>query len=276
MPADPWTLLKAWQFAPGAGIVPAVLAGAYLAAAHLAAAHLAGGRPAERGRLGGRLAGRRAWPRGRTAAFLGGLAVIAAATQGPAAVYGDVSPPAHMVQHLLLIMVAPPLLIYGRPVTLALHVTRNPWHTRIKRVLRSRVLTAATWPGTGVVLYSAVVMGTHLTGLLTARGPVHDAEHVAYLAAGYLFFLPVIGSEPIRWRASPLGRYLLLLAVMPADMVTGAVLMLRGSTGGYSAAGLHAGGLVMVAGSELIMAGLALGFAVAVVREAEPTVADQT
>lgn len=259
MAAETWTLVRAWQFAPGAGIPLAVLAAVYLGGIRRAAR-----RPGA------------AWPPGRTAAFIGGLAVVAVATLGPPSVYDDVSLPAHMVQHLLLMMVAPPLLIYGRPVTLALHAARNPWHTRVKRVLRSRALTAATWPGTGVALYAAVVVGTHLTGLLTARGPLHEAEHAAYLAAGYLFFLPVIGSEPIRWRASPLGRYLLLLAAMPADVVTGAVLMLRGRTGGYSPAGMHAGGLVMVAGSELIMAGLALGFALAIIREAEPATAEET
>jgi putative copper resistance protein D len=37
-----------------------------------------------------------------------------------------------MVQHLLLIMVAPPLLVFGRPVTLLLHAVRNPAHRRVK------------------------------------------------------------------------------------------------------------------------------------------------
>ena len=254
MPADTWTVLSAWQFAPAAGIPLAVLAVAYLAGARRAA----------------RRRTHKAWPAGRAASFLGGLAAVALATQGPPAAYDDVSLPAHMVQHLLLIMIAPPLLIYGRPVTLALHATRNPWHTRIKRVLRSRVVTAATWPGTGLALYTVVVLGTHLTALLTARGALHDAEHGAYLLAGYLYFLPVIGSEPIRWRASALGRYLLLFAAMPADIVTGAVLLLRGGTGGFSAGDMHAGGLVMLAGGELIMAGLALGLAVAVVHDADP------
>lgn len=253
MHAGTEALWRAWQFAPGAAVPLAVLAAAYLA----------GVRRAARRRPGG------PWDRTRTAAFLAGLAAATVATQGPPAVYDDVSLPAHMVQHLLLIMVAPPLLIYGRPVTLALHVARNPWHTRIKRVLRSRAVTALTWPVTGVVIYSAVVMGTHLTGLLTAQGALHESEHAAYLAAGYLYFLPIIGSEPLRWRPSALGRYLLLLAAMTADTVTGAVLLLRGRTGGFSAADMHSGGVVMLAGTELIMVSLALVFAVALVRDAE-------
>jgi quinol-cytochrome oxidoreductase complex cytochrome b subunit len=47
-----------------------------------------------------------------------GLAVVAVALQGSAGVHDDVLFSAHMVQHLLLIMAAPPLLVFGRPVTL--------------------------------------------------------------------------------------------------------------------------------------------------------------
>src|SRR5947207_875418 len=77
-----------------------------------------------------------------TLAFLLGLGAVAVAAQGSPAVYDDVLFSAHMVQHLLLIMAAPPLLIAGRPVTLLLHVTRNPMHTRVKHILRSRVISA--------------------------------------------------------------------------------------------------------------------------------------
>jgi hypothetical protein len=45
------------------------------------------------------------------------------------AVYDDVLFSAHMVQHVLLIMVAPPLLVFGRPVMLLLHSAANPVHT---------------------------------------------------------------------------------------------------------------------------------------------------
>jgi putative copper resistance protein D len=117
------------------------------------------------------------------------------------------------------------------------------------------------------MLYSAAVLGTHLTGVLLARGAAHDGEHAAYLAAGYLYFLPVVGSEPIRWRVSVLGRYLLLLAAMPADIATGAVLMLHGPLGPYGAADVRAAGVIMLAGSDLIMAGLAVALAAVLVTE---------
>jgi len=179
--------LTTWQFAPLVSAALAVAGAAYLAGAWRV----------------GRRHPARPWPRRRTLAFLLGLAVIAIAVQSSAGAYDDVLFSAHMVQHLLLIMAAPPLLVYGRPVTLLLHATRNPVHTRVKRVLRSRPVAAVTWPPATVVLYAAVVIVTHLTPLMNqvlADQAVHDAEHDAYLVAGYLFFLPVIGSEPLRWR----------------------------------------------------------------------------
>jgi cytochrome c oxidase assembly factor CtaG len=255
VPLTPVTALTTWQFSPLASASLVVLAGLYLAGV-LAVARRHPARP---------------WPWRRTWAFLAGLCATAVATQGYDAVYDDVLLPAHMVQHLLLIMVAPPLLIFGRPVTLLLHATRNPWHTRVKRVVRSRAVAAANWPAFGVGVYSAVVAGTHLTPLILATGPPHDAEHVAYLVAGYLFFLPVIGSEPTRWRPSLFARYLLLLAAMPADMVTGAAYLLARRFGDYSAADVHLSGLIMLAGSDVIMVALAALLAMGLVRSPDPS-----
>jgi cytochrome c oxidase assembly factor CtaG len=244
-----------WRFA----VLPSA------ALAMLAASYLAGvAAVARRRRARGRRA--RAWPPARTLAFLGGLGVVAVATQGSPAAYDDALLTAHMAQHLLLIMVAPVLLVAGRPVTLALRASRGRWRPRAAPIVRSRALTALTWPPAAVALYTAVVAVTHLTGLIAARGVVHDGEHVAYLASGYLLFLSVLSVEPTRWRLAPFGGYLVLLAAMPADIGTGAVLMLRPALAGYPAADVHAAGLVMVAGGEAIMAVLALGLAVKVTR----------
>jgi putative copper resistance protein D len=246
----PVTALTTWQFVP-------LVSGSLLL---LTALYLTGVRAVARRHPV------RPWPRTRTAAFLGGLTAIAVAIQGSDGVYDDVLLRAHMVQHLLLIMVAPPLLVYGRPVTLLLHATRNGWHRRVIRVVRSRAATALTWPPFSLALYSSVVLAAHLTPLVLATGWLHDAEHLAYLVAGYLFFLPVVGSEPARWRPSLFSRYLLLLAAMPADIATGAVLMLARPFGGYSAADVHTAGVIMLAGGELVMTALALLLAVNLMR----------
>ena len=257
--------LTGWQFAP---LVSALLM--LLAAAYLSAGWLAGRRHAAR-----------PWPASRTLAFLLGLAAIAVATQSSIGIYDDVLFSAHMVQHLLLIMVAPPLLIFARPATLLLHVARNPLHTRVKRILRSRVVSGLTWPPVAATLYASTVISTHLTPLMNLvleNAAIHNGEHVLYLVVGYLYFLPIVGSEPIRWRVSILGRYLLLLITMPVDTLVGITLMLvpRELFPAYARAGrtwgpslitdLHEGGLIMFAGSDLIMTVLGVVLAVSFVR----------
>jgi putative copper resistance protein D len=254
------TALTTWQFAPLVSVPLALTAALYLAGSRAVVRR----HPA------------RPWPRARALSFLAGLAAIVVATQGADAVYDDVSLRAHMIQHLLLIMVAPALLVYGRPVTLALHATRNPWHARVLRLVRSRAVAAVTSPPLAVVLYSLTVVATHLTPLILAKGWLHDGVHVAYLVTGYLFFLPVVGSEPVRWRLPVFGRYLLLVAAMPSDIVAGAALLLTGPPRGYAAADAHDAGLIMLAGGEGIMAVLALALAVQLaLRPAPPRVRDE-
>jgi cytochrome c oxidase assembly factor CtaG len=255
------TALTMWQFAPlASGVLIVFAAGYVLCVVRVWRRH----RP-------------RPWPAVRLAAFFAGLAVIAVAAQSSIGVYDDVLFSDHMVQHVLLIMVAPPLLVAGRPVTLVLHAWGNPLHTWVRRVVRSRVAAALTWPPAATLLYCAVVAGTHtppVMDLVLGNGAVHDAEHALYLLAGYLFFLPVIGSEPIRWRLSVVGAYLVMLFAMMTDSFTGIVFTFQsgevfapyartGRTWGPSlTADLHLGGVVMVAGSDLAMLVVAVGIGV--------------
>lgn len=235
----PATVAGTWQFAPlVSGLEVAAAVGYLTGVAVVRHRHPA-----------------RPWPIGRTLSFGCALGVIAIATQSGIGGYDEVFA-MHMVQHLLLIMVAPPLLVYGRPVTLLMHAARNPVHTWVKRVIRSPVATALTWPPFTVCWYTAVVAVTHLTplrDLVLENAALHDGEHILYLVTGYLYFLPVIGSEPLRWRVPLFGQYLVLVAAMPADTGVGAALMLQ--------PGRHAGGLIMVAGGDLIMTGLAVAIA---------------
>jgi len=67
----------------------------------------------------------RRWPRHRTVAFLAGLAAVDLALQSPVATFTGAYFQAHIIQHLLLMVVAPPLLALGAPSTLLLQ-TRQP------------------------------------------------------------------------------------------------------------------------------------------------------
>jgi cytochrome c oxidase assembly factor CtaG len=251
----PFTLAEAvgrWQFAPVVTGFAVVAAGLYLwGVLRVRRRHPA-----------------RPWPLWRTAMFLAGLAVVVIATESGIGSYDDVLFWDHMVQHLLLLMVAPPMLVVGQPATLLLHASRNPLHTWTKKLLRSRAVACITWPPFTVALYTAVIVGTHLTGfmnLVLSNNAVHEGEHVLYLVAGYLYFLPLIGREPIRWRVSYPTRIFLLFIAMPVDAFTGLVL---GSEGSNPFPGLaqgrpgwapspiddvHIGGAVMWVGGAGIM-----------------------
>src|ERR1700735_4033604 len=225
LPPFGWhAVVTQWQFAPIVTGSVAVLPGLYLwGARRVARRHPA-----------------RPWAAWRTGMFLGGLAVIVLATQSGIGAYDDVLFWDHMVQHLMLIMVAPPLLIFGQPITLLMHASRNPLHTWVKRILRSRGASFLTWPVFGCVAYAVAVLWAHLTdfaNLVQTNQLAHNAEHVLFLVVGYLFFLPILGREPIRWRLSYPVRFVILVLVMPVDTFTGLML----GYGGQGAPGLPTG-----------------------------------
>ncbi|HEY1624134.1 MAG TPA: cytochrome c oxidase assembly protein [Streptosporangiaceae bacterium] len=245
-------LFTNWQFAPVVTAFAVVAAGLYLWGAYRVARR----HPA------------RPWPMWRTAMFLGGIVVIVFATEGGIGAYDDVLFWDHMVQHLMLLMIAPPMLVVGQPGTLLLHASRNPLHTWTKKTLRSRAVTALTFPPFGVVLYAGTIVATHLTSfmnLVLTNDAVHEAEHVLFLVVGYLYFLPLVGREPIRWRISYPSRIFLLFIAMPVDAFTGLILgsenslpfpaMAQGrpSWAPPALADVHEGGAVMWVGGAAIM-----------------------
>ncbi len=269
LPPFNWTqAATSWQFAPVVTAFAVLAAGLYLwGVARVRVRHPA-----------------RPWPLWRTLVFLLGLLVIVVATMSGVGRYDDTLFWDHMVQHLLLLMVAPPLLVSGQPMTLLLHASRNPVHTWAKRALRSRPVHWVTWPLLGTALYAATVVGTHLTSFLSyveSNEAVHQAEHVLFLVVGYLYFLPLIGKEPIGWRvAYPLRLFLLFLA-MPVDAFTGVVLgsmtsdpfhaMKPRPWGPSPVQDLHDGGAVMWIGGAAIMLVLILAVFFAWSRERRPS-----
>ena len=244
-----------WQFAPIVTAVAAVAVGLYgWGVIRVARRHPA-----------------RPWPLWRTCMFVGGVLVLVLATESGIGNYDDLLFYDHMIQHLMLLMVAPPLLIAGQPLTLLLHASRNPLHSWTKRVLRSRLASFLTWPVFGAVMYSVAVMAAHLTAIanyVESNQTAHNAEHALFVLVGYLFYLPIIGSEPIRWRLSYPVRLVVLILLMPVDTFTGLELGYGSASSPGLSAGprpawapspvsdLHLGGAVMWIGGDAIMFGL--------------------
>lgn len=148
------------------------------------------------------------------------VVTIAVAVAGPVGTYAEVLFWVHMVQHLLLIMVAPVLLIWARPLSLI----------RFPSLLTSTFPALDAFrrggPVVGLVTYTAVVVLTHLTGFqqVSATHPwVRAAELLLYLVAGMAFLRPLVGSQP---GLAYLLRLGLLAVGMGADTLTGVALML--------------------------------------------------
>lgn len=164
-------------------------------------------------------------PRWRVAAWLAGVAVIAIALVSALDVYATSVFSVHMVQHLLFAMVAPPLLALGAPTTLVLRVSRPKLRRSVLLpILHSRVVQAISWPPLGWIIFAVVMSATHFSPLFDAAldDPLlHTLEHLLYLAAGLLFWWPVIGADPSPWRLRPVWRMAYLAGQMPLDTAVG-------------------------------------------------------
>jgi putative membrane protein len=145
---------------------------------------------------GGRPGGRR-WT--REASFYAGLLTLALAAVSPVDAYADRLFWVHMVQHVLLVAVAPPLLLLGRPWP---RLTR-PLPAAARRPMARAVLVGprlgpsrrfVSWlaePVEAFVLFNGVLLAWHLPQLydLTLRYPlVHDLEHALFFGTALLFW----------------------------------------------------------------------------------------
>jgi len=168
-------------------------------------------------------------PRLRTVAFLGGLAAIAVALQSGIERYDTALFSVHMVQHILLTLVAAPLIALGAPVTLALRVATPRVRRRVLLPpLHSRLLRALAHPVVAGVLFAGVMWAAHFSPLFNLALEdrlVHDAEHVLFLGVALLFWWPAVAVDPAPWRLSHPARLLYVFLQMPQNTFLAVVIL---------------------------------------------------
>lgn len=204
VPSIPGLLVGHWQLSASVVVPSAAVTGLYLWGAS-------------------RVRGR--WPARRTVAFLVGMGLILVALQSGVGAYDDVLLSAHMVQHVILLFLAPLFLLWARPVMLALRALPRGGRTAVGGVM-VRLAPLGHWV-TGLVVIYLVVLVPHVPALFdpALRHPlVHDLEHVIFLAGGLLFLWPLFGAPAGRGSLGSVSGLCYVIASMPACALAGAYL----------------------------------------------------
>jgi putative membrane protein len=172
-------------------------------------------------------------PAWRASSFILGLFCIWVALGSPLAAFDEQLLTVHMIQHLLLMTIAPPLILLGAPLMPLLHgLPRSVVQGVIAPVLRWPVLQSAgqflTRPAVCWLAAAGALVGWHVPAAFTLglqSEAWHVVEHSSFLATGFMFWWPVI--EPWPSGSSVATR---ATAVVRANGVARADSVGRGST----------------------------------------------
>ncbi|MFG6279783.1 cytochrome c oxidase assembly protein [Microbacterium sp. 5K110] len=177
-----------------------------------------------------------AWPLHRTVLWSLGMLAVFWVTSGPLNVYQDYLFSVHMIEHMLLSMAIPLLLVSGAPVTLAARAIRKrddgtrggrEW---IMWAVHNPVATVLTNPYVAAGLFIGSLWAFYYTDLF--RWSLYD--HVGhiwmvahFLITGYLFVLSLIGIDPVPYRLPYPMRLIVLIGVMAMHAFFGIAIMMN-------------------------------------------------
>ena len=163
------------------------------------------------------------WPWVRTACFLAGCLAFAWVMNGGAAAWGKFRFDAHMIQHMAMMMIVPPLWVLGGPVTLLTRAVAprtdgsrgvREWvlaalHSGYSRLVSSPPVAGLIFVGSLIIFYFSplfeMAMRHHLGHVLMA---------VHFLASGYLFAWVLIGVDPSQKPINPVLKLITLLVTL--------------------------------------------------------------
>ncbi len=166
--------------------------------------------------------------RWRAQAFYAGLVAVVIAVEPPLDRYADKLFWAHMAQHMLLQMVAPPLIVLGapwlllwRPFPLGIRRPASRWilHSRGALPLRGAARVLGSAP-VALVLFFGVIAVSHLPVVFDfalGNTTFHELEHMLFLALGVLFWSRAIDSPPFHAHVTDLRRLGFFLAAALAE-----------------------------------------------------------
>ena len=177
-----------------------------------------------------RIVAKRQFPVWRLAAFFAGLLAVWIAIGSPLEAFDDVSLTVHMVQHLLLAIIAPPLLLLGAPELPLLRglpqsLARGVASPFLRLPLTRRFGHLVSNPTICWLVATLALIGWHIPVVfeLALRWDwLHKLEHASFLATGLMFWWPVVQPWPSapRWPEWAIPSYL-FAATLPCDALSG-------------------------------------------------------
>ncbi|MGC5566391.1 cytochrome c oxidase assembly protein [Streptomyces sp. FR-108] len=176
-----------------------------------------------------------AWPVGRTVAFVVGVLSVMLVLCTGLNDYGMVMFSVHMVQHMVISMLSPILILLGAPITLALRALPTAGRGRkgprelLLMLLHSRFMRVVTHPAFTIPLFIASLYALYFSPIfdfLMESKTGHVAMMCHFLAVGLVFFWPIMGVDPGPHRPGYLMRMLELFAGMPFHAFFGIALMM--------------------------------------------------
>ncbi|MEU8860304.1 cytochrome c oxidase assembly protein [Streptomyces umbrinus] len=176
-----------------------------------------------------------AWPVGRTVSFVIGVLSVMLVLCTGLNDYGMVMFSVHMVQHMVISMLSPILILLGAPITLALRALPTAGRDRkgprelLLMFLHSRFMRVVTHPAFTIPLFIASLYALYFTPIfdfLMDSKTGHIAMMCHFLAVGLVFFWPIMGVDPGPHRPGYLMRMLELFAGMPFHAFFGIALMM--------------------------------------------------
>jgi cytochrome c oxidase assembly factor CtaG len=209
----------------------------------------------------------RSWPMYRVVSFVLGVAAIAFVLQSGFAAYDDELLWVHMTQHLVLMMMAAPLLALGAPVRLCLAAGSGSVRRFVASVLHDPSMRLVSGTTAAILLpldyfgSMAVYLLTPLYRFSELNQGFHDFVHAYFLACGLMFWVPVLGQDPAAWRPSLRLKMGLVSVGLPVYVAIAAAMYAEGRfiSPDHSPADIDRGALAMlVGGVALTLGGYAL------------------
>jgi putative membrane protein len=193
----------------------------------------------------------RHWSAGRTASFLAGLVTVEIALGSSVASIANFSFTSHVIQHLLLMVLAPPLAALGAPMTLLLQTSARPTKRRVLRGLHSRAFAVVSHPVPVFFYYYLSMYAFFLSGAIgfaMAHMWLMDLINLGFLGGATLFWWPMVGLDPIPGGGMNPGMKIInLLIGIPVESFLGIALLEKTTpvAAMYSLASTHNGGGVL-------------------------------